>query len=183
MPPAGILPRHPLDQAAHLGRKRGTAGPATAALSPFLQQCPVPAAKRLRPHRKAGPPLGREQPARRSEQGSIDSRVLRPPPSSPQDRELMAQDHDLKLPFTAAAGEHANDTAQEPVQQPSQQDAQSEPARPPSPARPSRPIRISLPHSFPPASTGSTANLAARARATATALFRSTSPSSIPGST
>jgi hypothetical protein len=52
---------------------------------------------------------------------------------------LVAQDHDLELALTAAAGEQTNETAEEPVQQTGQQDAQSEPLRPSSPAPPSRP--------------------------------------------
>ena len=39
----------------------------------------------------------------------------------------MTQDHDLELPLTASAREHANDAAQEPIQQTRQHDAQSEP--------------------------------------------------------
>ncbi len=39
----------------------------------------------------------------------------------------MTQDHDLELPLTAPAREHANDAAQEPIQQTHQHDAQSEP--------------------------------------------------------
>src|SRR6266511_3820752 len=67
--PARVLPRQPLDQVARLGRKRRTAGPAMAASPTSLMQCPVPAAERLRTDRKAGPSLGREQPAYRCEQG------------------------------------------------------------------------------------------------------------------
>jgi hypothetical protein len=59
---------------------------------------------------------------------------------------LVAQDHDLELALTAAAGEQTNETAEEPVQQTGQQDAQSEPLRPSPPAPPSRPNRVSLPH-------------------------------------
>jgi hypothetical protein len=77
----------------------------------------VPAAKRPRTHGEARPPLGREQAARRSEQGSVAGRVPRPLPSAPEDRELLTQDDDLKLPLTAAADEHANNPAQQPVQQ------------------------------------------------------------------
>jgi hypothetical protein len=57
------------------------------------------------------------------------------PPSAPQDRDLVAQDHDLELALTAAAGEQTNETAEEPVQQTGQQDPQSEPLRPSPPAR------------------------------------------------
>jgi hypothetical protein len=39
----------------------------------------------------------------------------------------VTQDHDLELPLTASAREHANDAAQEPIQQTRQHDAQSEP--------------------------------------------------------
>ncbi len=60
----------------------------------------------------------------------------------------MAQDDDLKLTLTAAAGEHANDPAEKPVKQTHQHDAQSEPARPRSPTRPFGRNRISLPHKF-----------------------------------
>jgi len=78
--PLGVLPRQPLDQTARLGRKRGTTEPARP-LSPIsLQQRSVPAAQRLRADRKAGPPLGRQQAAGRSEQGSVGARVLRPLP-------------------------------------------------------------------------------------------------------
>jgi hypothetical protein len=63
----------------------------------------------------------------RSQQRSIDGRVPRPLPPAPEERQLVAQDHDLKLPFTAAAREHANDAAQEPIQQTHQHDGQSEP--------------------------------------------------------
>jgi hypothetical protein len=35
----------------------------------------------------------------------------------------VAQDDDLKLPLTTAAGEHADEAAQEPVQQTRQHDA------------------------------------------------------------
>ena len=122
--PARVLSRQSLDQAARLGRKRGTTGHA-AAFPTSLQQCAVPAAKRLRAHRKAGPRCGREQPARGSEQGAVGGRVPRPLSSSPEDRELVAQDHDLKLTLTPAAGEQANDAAQQPVQQTRQHDAQS----------------------------------------------------------
>jgi hypothetical protein len=133
--PARVLPRQPPDQAARLGRKRRTAGPATATSPTSLTQCPVPAAERLRADRKARPSLRREQPAHRSEQGPVDGRVLRPLPSAPEDRQLVAQHDDLKLPLTATAGEHAHEEAQEPVQQTHQHDAQSEPARPRSPIR------------------------------------------------
>jgi hypothetical protein len=144
--PARVLPRQPLDQAARLGRKRRTAGPATAASATSLQQRPVPAAKRLRADRKARPPLARKQPARRSEQRPVGGRVLRAPPAAPQDRQLVAQNHDLELALTAAAGKQTNKTAEEPVQQTGQQDAQSEPLRTRSPTPPPRPNRISLPH-------------------------------------
>jgi hypothetical protein len=40
---------------------------------------------------------------------------------------MVTQDHDLELPLTAPAREHANDAAQEPIQQTHQHDAQSEP--------------------------------------------------------
>jgi hypothetical protein len=136
--PARVLPRQPLDQVARLGRKRRTAGPAKAASPTSLMQCPVPAAERLRTDRKAGPSLGREQPAYRSEKGLVGGRVMRPLPSAPEDCQLVAQHDDLKLPLTTTAGEHADEAAQEPVQQRHQQDAQSEPPRPRSPARPSR---------------------------------------------
>ncbi len=83
----------------------------------------MPATKRPRIHREAGPPLAREQATRRSEQGSVESRVPPPLPSAPEDRELVAQDDDLKLPLTAAANEYADEVAQEPVQQTRQHDA------------------------------------------------------------
>jgi hypothetical protein len=134
-----VLPRQPPDQVARLGRKRRTAGPATAASPTSLKQCPVPAAERLRTDRKAGPSLGREQLAYRSEQGPVGGRVPRPLPAAPEDRQLVAQHDDLKLPLTTTAGEHADEAAQKPVQQRHQHDAQSEPARPRSPTRPSRP--------------------------------------------
>src|SRR6266487_7117853 len=66
-------------------------------------------------------------------------RVLGPLPSAPEDRQLVAQHDDLKIPLTTTTGEHAEEAAQEPVQQRHQQDAQSEPARPRPPTRPSRP--------------------------------------------
>ncbi len=106
--PASVFPRQPLDQGARRGRKRGTTGP-TAVFPTSLQQRAVPAAKRLRAHRNAGPPLGWKQPARGGEQGAVGRRVLRSLSSSPEDRELVAQDHDLKLTLTPAAGEQAND--------------------------------------------------------------------------
>ncbi len=78
--PLGVLTRQPFDQTARLGRKRGTTEPARP-LSPIpLQQSSVPAAKRLRADRKAGPPRGRKQAAGRSEQGSVGAGVLRPLP-------------------------------------------------------------------------------------------------------
>jgi hypothetical protein len=143
--PAGVLPRHPEDQAARLGRERRTTGPAAAPSAIALRR-PLPAAQRLRPDREARPPLGRKQPAQRSKQRTVSGRVLRPPSSTPQDRHLVAQNHDLELALTAAAGEQTNEPAQEPVQQTGQQDAQSEPLQPSPPATPSRPNRISLPH-------------------------------------
>jgi hypothetical protein len=99
-----------------------------------VQQRPVPAAKRLRTDGKARPPLGRKQPAHCREQGSVGRRVLRPVPSAPEDRELVAQNPNLKLPLTTTAGEHANESAEEPVHQRHQHDAQSEPALPRSPS-------------------------------------------------
>jgi hypothetical protein len=86
--PARVLSRQPPNQAARLGRRRRTTGPAPAAASASLKQCPVPAAKRSRADRKAGPPLGREQPTHRSEQGPVDGRVPRPLPTAPEDRQL-----------------------------------------------------------------------------------------------
>jgi hypothetical protein len=132
--PAWILPRQSLDQAARLGRKRRTTWPrttwpVTVASSTSLKQCPVPAAKRLRADRKAAPARGWEHPAGRSEQGSVDRRVLRTPSTAPEDRRLVAQDDDLKLPLTAAAGEYPNDPAEKPVEQTHQHHAQSEPLR------------------------------------------------------
>jgi hypothetical protein len=93
--PARVLPGQPEDQAARLGRKRRTTRPATAPSAIALQQRPVPAAKRLRADRRARPPLGRKQPARRSKQRPVSCPVLRPAPSAPQDRQLVAQNHDL----------------------------------------------------------------------------------------
>jgi hypothetical protein len=136
--PARILSRQPLDQTARLGRKGRTTRPAGAASATSLQQCPVPAAKRPWTHRKAGPPLLRDQPTHRSEQGAVGGRVPRPLPSSPENRELVTQHDDLKLPLTTATGEHANDHAQQPVQHTHQHDAQSEASRPRSPAHPLR---------------------------------------------
>jgi hypothetical protein len=49
----------------------------------------------------------------------------------------VAQHDDLKLPLTASADKHANETAQEPIEQRHQHDAQSEPAQPRSPGDPS----------------------------------------------
>jgi hypothetical protein len=83
----------------------------------------MPAAKRLRTDGKADPPLGRKQSAHRRDQGSVGRRVLRPVPSAPEDRELVAQNHNLKLPLTTTAGEHANESAEEPVHQRHQDDA------------------------------------------------------------
>jgi hypothetical protein len=69
------------------------------------------------PDGKARPPLGRKQPAHRGKQRTVSGRVLRPPPSASQDRDLVAQNHDLELALTAPAGEQTNETAEEPVQQ------------------------------------------------------------------
>jgi hypothetical protein len=69
--PLGVLPRQPFDQTARLGRKRGTTEPARPLSPVSLQQRSVPAAQRLRADRKAGPSLGREQAAGRSEQASV----------------------------------------------------------------------------------------------------------------
>jgi len=125
-----------------------TTRPAAAPSAFALRQRPLPAAERLRADRKGRPPLGRKQPARRGKQRTVSGRGLRPPPSAPQDRHLAAQNHDLELALTAAAGEQTNKTAEEPVQQTGQQDAQSEPLRPSPPAPPSRPNRVSLPHTL-----------------------------------
>jgi hypothetical protein len=78
--PLGVLPRQPFDQTARLGRKRGTTEPARPLSPVSLQQRSVPAAQRLRADRNAGPPLGREQAAGRSEQGSVRVGVPRPLP-------------------------------------------------------------------------------------------------------
>jgi hypothetical protein len=48
----------------------------------------------------------------------------------------VAQHHDLKLPLTTTAGEHAHQAAPEPVQHTHPHDAQSQPVRPRSPTRP-----------------------------------------------
>jgi hypothetical protein len=90
--------------------------------SSSLEQDAVPAAKRLRADRETRPSLGREHPADRSEQGPVSGRVLRPHPSPSEDRKLVAQYDDLKLPFTATAGKQANQPAHEPVQQTPQHD-------------------------------------------------------------
>ena len=95
-----------------------------------LQQRPVPAAERPRADREARPALERKQPAGRSKQRTISGRVLQPLPAAPQDRNLVAQNHDLELAPTAAADEQTHENAEEPVQQTGQQDAESEPLRP-----------------------------------------------------
>jgi hypothetical protein len=149
--PARVLPRQPEDQAARLGRKRRTTRPAAAPSAIALQQRPVPAAQRLRADRKARPPPGRKQPAHRGKQRTVSGRVPRPPPSAPQDRQLVAQNHDFELALTAAAGEQTNETAEQPVQQTGQQDAQSEPPRPSSPpAHRHRRIEFLYPTGFRP---------------------------------
>jgi hypothetical protein len=81
----------------------------------------MPTAERLLADREARPPLGRKQSAGRSKQRTVNGRVLRPPPAAPQDRNLVAQNHDLELALTAAAGEQTEETAQEPVQHAGQQ--------------------------------------------------------------
>jgi hypothetical protein len=120
--PAGVLARQPPDQAARFGRKRGTARSAPL-FATSLQQCPVPAAKRARADRKAGPALAGKQTAYCRQQRSVDGRVPRPPPAAPEDRQLVAQHDDLELPLTTAVGEHADTPAQEPVQHTGQHDA------------------------------------------------------------
>jgi hypothetical protein len=145
-PQRGFSPCQPVDQAARLGRKGRTTRPARTASATSLQQSPVPAAKRLWAHRKAEPPLSREQPTGRSEQGTVGGRIPRPLPSSAEDHELVTQDDDLKLPLTTATGEEANNHAQKRVQHTHQLDAQSEQPGPRSPTRPSRSNRVSLPH-------------------------------------
>jgi hypothetical protein len=144
--PARVLPRQPRDQAARLGRKRRTTRRTAAATSASREQRPVPAAKRLRANRKAGPALGWEQTAGRCKQGAIDGRVLRPLSAAPEDRQLVTQDDDLKFSLTTAADERANKPAQDPIQQTRQHKAQSEPLRPPSPATTVPANRVSLPH-------------------------------------
>jgi hypothetical protein len=115
----------------------GRADPPTARYPLSQEQRTVPTQKRLRAYREAGPAIAREQPARRSEQGSVDGRVLRPLPATPEDRELVAQHEDLELSLAAAADEQAKNAAEEPVQQRQQHDPQSEPTRPRPPAAPS----------------------------------------------
>src|SRR5262249_23544483 len=126
--PARVLPRQPNDQSARRRRKRRTTRRAAAPSAIAPQKRPVPAAQRPRADRKARPALERKQPTRRSKQRTVSDRVPRPPPPAPQDRQLVAQNHDLAL--TATAGEQTNANAKEPVQQTRQQDAQSEPPRP-----------------------------------------------------
>jgi hypothetical protein len=88
--PPWVLARQPPDQTAYLGGKRATTEPVMAPSPISQQQRPVPAAKRLRADRKAGPARGRKQPAGRSQQGSVGRAVLRPLPSAPEDRQLVA---------------------------------------------------------------------------------------------
>jgi hypothetical protein len=111
--PAWVLARQPQDQATRRGRKRRTARPAAASPSAIaLQQRPVPAAQCLRADRKARPSLGWKQPAHRSKQRTVSGRVLWPLPAAPQDRHLVAQNHDLELARAAAAGEQTNENAE-----------------------------------------------------------------------
>ena len=88
--PPGVLACQPLNQAPGLGGKRWAAGPAAARSSLSQEQRAVPTQKCLRADRKARSALRRKQPAGRSEQGSIDGRVPRPLPATPEDRELVA---------------------------------------------------------------------------------------------
>jgi hypothetical protein len=136
---ARVLSHQPSDQVARLGRTRRAAGPAPAAAPTSLKECPVPAAERPRADRTAGRSPGREQAANRSQQGPVDGRVPGPLPAAPEDRQPVAQHHDLKLPRTTTAGEHAHEAAPEPVQQTHPHDAQPQPVRPRPPTRPSRP--------------------------------------------
>jgi hypothetical protein len=73
---------------------------------------------------------------------------LRPLPAAPEDRQLVAQHDDLKLPLTTTAGEHADEAAQEPVQQDiSKTRSLNRPRRDHPHGRPGR-NRISLPHTY-----------------------------------
>jgi hypothetical protein len=90
----------------------------------------MPTAERLRTDREARPPLGRKQSAGRSKQRTVSGRVLRPPPAAPQDRNLVAQNHDLELALTAAAGEQTEETAQDRYSTQVSRDTQSAPLRP-----------------------------------------------------
>jgi hypothetical protein len=70
--PARVLPPQTHDQATCLGRELRTPGP-PATSPPSPRQLPVPAAKRPRAHRKARPPLGRQQTARSGQQRPVDA--------------------------------------------------------------------------------------------------------------
>jgi len=59
----------------------------------------------------------------------------------------VAQHDDLKLPLTASAGKHANETAQEPIEQRHQHDAQSDRLSRDHQETRLWPNRLSLPHS------------------------------------
>jgi hypothetical protein len=64
----------------------------------------------------------RRVPSFRTPHGAVGGRVLRSLPSAPEDRELLAQNHDLELPLTPAAREHAHQATEEPIQQRGQHD-------------------------------------------------------------
>jgi len=96
---------------------------------------------------QAGQALVWEQTAGRCEQGAIDGRVPRPLSTAPEDRQLVAQDDDLKLSLTTAADEHANKPAQDAIQHTRRHKAQSERLRPRSPAQPFRRIEFLYPTS------------------------------------
>ena len=60
-------------------------------------QPPVPTTDRFGPYEDAAPPLARQQPSKRCEEGSISRSAVRPSNLPAQHRQLVPQDKDLNL--------------------------------------------------------------------------------------
>jgi len=109
--PPGVLPGHPKEQVAYSGIDPRTSWPPTRPRPFPAHELPTPPGEGVGGDRKRGPPLPREEPAGRGQEGPVGRAVARSLPPPAQDTQLMAQHDDLQVPIIDA---HAYEQAEQP---------------------------------------------------------------------
>ena len=145
--PPGILPSESKDQALDRGIERRATGPTGPAPAPPPRELSVPPDEGVRAHHEALPSIPGQQPGSRCQERPICIGEARSDPSSTEDLQLVAEYGRLQISLVeAAAQEHANQAADEPVAHRNEHQSKSERRSPhPLTARSGGPIEFLYP--------------------------------------